>query len=159
VSETPCRAGFSLLEVILATAILLGAAIVLAELASVGRQHADSAEELAAAQLVCRNKLNEILSGATPLKTISGATLQDPTGWLYSVEVDSLGPSGKLPGLAELRVTVAEDVSDDRPARQFTLTRWIRDPRYTPDYEDESAFGTGSPLLDLPRQSIAEGLP
>ena len=53
----------------LATSILLACLIVLGELASVGRRHARDAEQLTAAQLVCRSRLNEILAGAAPLES------------------------------------------------------------------------------------------
>jgi len=126
--KTPDRAGFSLLEVVLAIGILLGAAIVLAELAGVGREHADAAEELAAAQLACETKLNEILISATPAETVQNAVLENPPGWVYSVEIEPLSRFDLPPGLAALSVTVAEYVPDNRPRKQFTLTRWIRDP-------------------------------
>ena len=61
------RSGFSLLEVIMATAILLGCLIVLGDLAAVGRRHARDAEDLTTAQWLCQTKLNEILAGGKKL--------------------------------------------------------------------------------------------
>ena len=63
------RAAFSLLEVMLAAGILLACLIVLGELASVGRRHARDAEQLTAAQLLARSRLNEVLAGAAPLES------------------------------------------------------------------------------------------
>lgn len=158
------RSGFSLMEVLLATAILLGSVIVLGELASMGRQHANSAEELATAQRLCQNKLNEILVGLTspepveaePLEvmlleeeTVGGdeslpATKSDeePT-WMHSVEIEPLGEIG----LVSVRVTVwqteyneEEDDEGIRPGA-FSLVRWMRDP-----FADETeAAGIGAP--------------
>ncbi len=158
--KPPHRAGFSLLEVILAISILLGSAIVLAELASVGRHHAESAEELAAAQLAARTRLGEILSGAAPLEAVHGVVLQNPPGWVYSVELaPPAGPARQL-GLLVLRVTVSRDsASGDsasggtlpadaagrKPRKQFTLTRWIRDP----NFQGEAASTSRWPVSDL----------
>ena len=94
----PNRAAFSLLEVLLATSLLLACAVVLAELANIGRAHAESADELASAQLACQTKLNEILCGATPAATVEKQPLEDMPGWLLSVEITSL----EQPGLAAL---------------------------------------------------------
>ena len=121
------RAGFSLLEVLVATSILLGCTIVLAELAAIGRQHAGSAEDLAIAQLICQTRLNELLARASPLKPVQDEPLEDRPGWVYSVEIDPL----EQPGLAALRVTVSREVPEEQDssrAKQFTLVRWIRDP-------------------------------
>ncbi len=57
------RRGFSLLEVLLATGILIGSSIVLMELATIGMQHAASARDRSHAQLICQTKLNEIVAG------------------------------------------------------------------------------------------------
>lgn len=131
--KPPCRAGFSLLEVVLATAILAASAIVLAELASIGHAHANGAEEMAAVQLACQTKLNEILAGATPAEAVSETTLKDPPGWVYSVEVEPLSRAGFPPGLVEIRVIAARAPAEDgvignRPKKEFTLTHWIHAP-------------------------------
>ena len=145
------RAGFSLLEVLLATGILLGSLIVLGQLAVIGRKHADDAENLTTAQLICQTKLNEILGGASPVRSVEQQPVQGAPGWVYSVEVESLGRRG----LASLRVTVAEDLPESPQAadgprgKPFTLTRWIRDPRQQDltssrsDLPELSPFGQG----------------
>lgn len=57
------RQGFSLLEVIIATAILMGSAVVLSRLAGMGREQAQKARRFAIAQQLCEQTLNEILLG------------------------------------------------------------------------------------------------
>jgi len=123
-------AGFSLMEVLLATSILLGCLIVLGELAYVGRKHAESSQDRSTAQLLCQSKLNELLAGAAPVEPVQSQPLDDRPGWVYSVE---LAPAGRL-GLTAVRVTVAKDdagrgqaLQDGKPPRQFTLVRWARD--------------------------------
>ena len=57
------RYGFSLIEVVLATAVLMGSVIVLARLAGMGRSTANKAELLSLAQLKCEQTLHEIVLG------------------------------------------------------------------------------------------------
>jgi len=136
------RSAFSLMEVLLATSILLASLIVLGQLATVGRMHAHDAETLTTAQLLCQSKLNEILAGVERVRPVEEESIAD--GWVYSVEVTS---AGKL-HLASLRVTVSEDLAEledaaDGPRpKQFTLTRWIRDP----DHQDTASPRSESPL-------------
>lgn len=61
------RAAFSLLEVMLATAMLMGAAVVLSRLAGMGREQAQAARTLDAVQGVCERTLSELLLGLRPL--------------------------------------------------------------------------------------------
>lgn len=146
------RAGFSLLEVIIAAAILLGSLVVLGQLATVGRMHIHDADDLTTAQLLSQSKLNEILAGVELLRSVEDQALVEAPGWVYSVEVE---PLDRL-GLASLRVTVSQDRSeldeDDeaRPAKRFTLTRWIRDP----GQETSSGPDSDSLLLIPPRRNL-----
>lgn len=142
------RTAFSLLEVLLAMSILFGSLIVLGQLATIGREHALDAEDLTTAQLICQTKLNEILAGVTPARSVRKQPVEDALGWAYEVEVQSLDQ----PGLASLTVTVSEDVPEiqqsmeGRPIEQFTLTRWIRDPyRQGPASSGSDAPDLGSP--------------
>jgi hypothetical protein len=116
------------LEVILATSILLACLIVLGELAALGRGHADDAEELTTAQLICRTKLNEILAGVAPAHSADSQQVEEAPGWVYSVNVQPLGRYG----LVSLRITVTRDMDSpegntaEPTGKAFTLTRWMR---------------------------------
>lgn len=137
--KSSCRGGFSLLEVIIAISILLGSAVVLAELASIGRHHVQSAEQMSIAQLKCQTKLNELLAGAAPLEAVQNVPLPDDNGtlpddplsdsaeWVYSVEIEPITGPNQPPGMARLRVTVAQNLAEEEHPKQFTLTHWIRD--------------------------------
>ena len=57
-----------MIEVILATAILLGSVVVLAELAGIGRRQSEKGQKLAQAQQLCEQTLNEVLIGLRPLE-------------------------------------------------------------------------------------------
>jgi len=122
------RAGFSLLEVMLATSILLGCVIVLSELAGIGRQHAAAAEDISTAQWLCQNRLNQIVAGVAPLESVDSAPLDDDPGWLYSVDVEPVGQAG----LEAVRVSVTQDTGGLRPGQTCSLVRWVRDPSYQP---------------------------
>lgn len=126
----PHRGGFSLLEVILATSILLASAIVLLELASIGRAHIESTEDLAAAQRICETRINEILAGVTPLSVVENQPLAEDPDWTITVE---LAPVEKLSSLASLRVSVAREASPGHRAKRYTLVRWIRNAQATPE--------------------------
>lgn len=132
------RTGFSLLEVMLATSILLASLIVLGELASVGRRHARDAEQLTAAQFLCRSRLNEILAGAAPLESQAAGEVPELPGWSWKIQVESLGRYG----LSSVTVTVARvpPATLETPTavggKSFSLTRWIHSP-------DRSLVGAG----------------
>ena len=149
------RAGFSIMEVLLATSILLGCIIVLAELASLGRRHAHSAEDLVNAQLLCEAKLNEILCGAVSAVPVSDEQFEDNINWSYSVDVIPT----EIPGISALVVEVfpsndADSVaseSDSNQVKTCTLVRWIPDTSSSSSEssstsrfsESDSLFGGG----------------
>ena len=123
------RAGFSLMEVLLATAILLGSILVLMELAGIGRHYVQSVEARSTAQMLCQTKLNELLAGIQPLEEIEEQVVEDDPDWMYSVEVL---PVRRLP-LSLLRVTVTQRTLEGttpsirgRP-KSYSLARWVPD--------------------------------
>jgi len=127
------RRGFSLLEVLLASGILLGCLIVLSELASIGRRHVRDAEDLITAERICQTKINEFLAGLQEPVAVEYAEVEDEPGWFYSVETEPV----RQRGLIAVRVTVVRDVAEAGgeafapaagQAQQFTLVRWVRDP-------------------------------
>lgn len=135
------RAGFSLMEVLLATAILLASVMVLMELAGIGRYYVQSVEARSAAQALCLTKLNELLSGAQPLQTIDERTIEDQPDWVYSVEIT---PVRQLP-LAAVRVTVTQQVTEGphplvrgKP-KSCSLVRWVADQRSPRAARDDAA--------------------
>ncbi len=116
------RAGFSLLEVLLAMSILLGSIVVLGELARLGRRNATAARDLTRAQLICQSKLNEMIAGAAPREPVPRMAVEDAPGWLYSVELEPTD----LPKLDALKVSVVQDLPGRKEPIQFSLTRWVR---------------------------------
>jgi general secretion pathway protein I len=120
------RGGFSLLEVLLATAILVGSLVVLSELASIGRIHALVTEDGTTALRICRNKMNEILAGLEPVAAVRQQAVDGEPGWVYSVQTDTV--RGRA-GLVAVRVSVRQEESELGRPLEFAVVRWIRDPK------------------------------
>ena len=120
------------MEVLLATAILLGSIAVLSELAGIGRHYILSVEDHTAAQILCQSKLNEILSGVAPMEEVQQRVLENNPEWIYTVEIYPI----RGIELASLRVTVTKQASDPSiqqirgKPRSFSLVRWIPDPQF-----------------------------
>jgi len=126
------QTGFTLLEVILALAILAGALTVLGELARRSLHNAEVSRATSEAQLLCESKLAEMAAGVTPVNPVVDAPWQSVPdteietndAWFYSVEVDSTG----LDGLLAVCVTLSRDRPVQKGPESVWLTRWIIDP-------------------------------
>jgi type II secretion system protein I len=126
------RSGFSLLEVILALAILAGAVAVLGEVARHGLDTARIARDLTYAQMLCESKMAEITSGIAPVDAVDRAPVDvvsnaTALSWVYSVETEST----EIEGLLAVRVTVTPDLPDERHPIRCSMVRWIQDPNAT----------------------------
>jgi general secretion pathway protein I len=126
----PRRHAFSLLEILLALAILGGSLAVLSQVVGTGADSAGSARDLSLARLICQAKLAEtLLNGVTPT-TIPSTPVASPdssslTPFFYAVDV---APAA-LDGMLAIRVSVeAQDPDGGPPVATFSLTRWIIDP-------------------------------
>ncbi len=124
------RRGFSLLEILLALAILGGSMAVLSQIASTGVDAAREARDLSMARIICQSKLSEaMLTGTTPVSIttapVASIDSQSLTEFVYSVEV----MPGQLDGLLSIRVQVdALDSDSGTPLVSFSLVRWMIDP-------------------------------
>lgn len=125
--------GFSLLEIVLALAILGGSLAVLSQIAELGTTAALEARELAACRIQCQAKLSETLLDAAagiapqsvfdvPLASFDSNSIG---AYTYTLEVRP----APLEGLLALRVSVqALSGAGEAPRATFTLHRWIVDP-------------------------------
>ena len=102
------RPGFSLLEVMLATTVLLGSVIVLSHISFVGTAPMNAAQQDAAAQLVRQARMNEMLAGALPIEEVSHEAIPELPGWGLTVKVQSASQSGLL----AIEVTAAEQPAE-----------------------------------------------
>ena len=74
ISRRAPRAAMTLLEVILALAILAGSLAVLGELTRQGMHNAEAARAESEAQLLCESKLAEIAAGIAPPEAVTSAS-------------------------------------------------------------------------------------
>ncbi len=137
----PCR-GLSLLEIIVALAVLTGTAALLAQMVSLGVKHAECSREITEAQTVAHNLLNELLADLRPWD--ASASLQPVDAWSdwdYVLQVEPVG----VGDLVAVTVTVARRTEEDASStsspvessdqalvtspRQYHLTRWVTRPQ------------------------------
>lgn len=120
------RRGLSLLEVMLALAILGGSLTAIGMLVRLGSRAAVEARELTNAQLLCESKLAEITAGLLPLEPGGpwNFDLPEQADWVYFVDVEPL----PTPGMVAVTVTVAQDSGNTQLPRFFSLVRWMQDP-------------------------------
>jgi hypothetical protein len=152
-SQSTKKKAFSILEVILALAILTGAIAVLGEIGHFGFRNAKASQDLTRAQLLCESKMAEFTSGVSIPQAVQGVAFdtidQDSNmPWVYSVDMDQVA---NQEGLIALRVTVTQNLPGAQRPLSFSLTRWIIDPTITSaastDSTQESttsASGTGT---------------
>ncbi len=138
--------GFSLLEVILALAILAGALAVLGEASRLALKNAEIARDTTRAQMLCESKLAEIVTGAILPDPVDSMPFDETTtdsldpsepGWLYSIEQEPTDEDG----LIAVRVTVGRDLPEARHPVRFSLVRWMADPNATTS-SDSDQMGT-----------------
>jgi prepilin-type N-terminal cleavage/methylation domain-containing protein len=129
VRRRKARRGLSLLEVIVAIAILGGAMAVIANLVFIGSKAAADIRWTSDAQILCDTKMAELSAGVMPLQSIGFTTVVENPVWVYSVDIGST----TVNGLLSATVTVQEAQSATSNPKQFTLMRWLPDPDYEPE--------------------------
>lgn len=120
------RRGLSLLEVILAIAILGGALATIGELVRIGARNAAIARDLTTAQIYCETKMSEVAAGAVDLSLSGSEPLDEAGEWLCAIETAALDQQQ----LIAVTVTVSQDPDQFPRPVSFTLTRWMIDPAY-----------------------------
>jgi len=124
------RGAFSLLEMILALALLGTSLGILSQVALTGTDAATEAEHLSQARLIAQSRLAEILStGITPAAVPPSPTASmdsaSTTAFQYQVDV----APAPMDGLLAIRVGVeALDEDGGEPLARYSLTRWMIDP-------------------------------
>jgi general secretion pathway protein I len=120
------RCGMSLLEVILAIAILGGALAVIGQLLRIGSRNAAMARDLTMAQLYCETKVNEILVGSILPEAISDVELDETSAkgeWLYKIE--TMGTD--TPGVIVVTVTVGQNPNVITRPVSYSISRMMID--------------------------------
>ena len=132
------RQGLSLMEVIIALAILGLALAAIGELIRVGAHNAEASRKRTTAQLLCENKLAEIKAGwlgqsstlptgqmmrPQPVGPVEFEPHETDQPWMYTVNVEP----GETEGLLVVEVIVEEVTEAYRPLR-YSLVMWMIDP-------------------------------
>ena len=116
------RPGMSLMEVILALAIMLLALVAIARLVDVGLDRSLDARFQTRATLLAESKLAEVEAGAVPIQGGSAGTFEHDPDWDWSTESLPYGP----PDLYQVTVRVTRTATG-RPF-EVSLTQLIIDP-------------------------------
>lgn len=118
--------GLSLLEVIIATAILAGSGLVLFSIIGMGSKYALRAEEITYAHHFAQTVLDEWQASPSAIGTEQTGTLEEAPQWSFRIESQNLDD----PGLATVTVEIFQSLdaagasSSEEPIYQ--LTRWVR---------------------------------
>lgn len=131
--RTAHRAAVSLLEAILALAIMGTSLALLAQVMDAGVDAGREAHELAACRVVCQRRLSELLlnvdAGVVPVASVGTAVSDFADPSTRTMMCDIAVMPGALNGLTQVRVTIHSVGGDGMtPIASCSLTRWIVDP-------------------------------
>jgi general secretion pathway protein I len=137
------RSGLSLLEVILALAILAMSVAVLSQITKQATDNGLMARRLATAQMLCDSKMSEVLAGAIPLTSNSWTQITDmpQSGtWYYQIQTTNT----ERPDMIGVRLSVTDqpDSTTENP-ELFHIVRWMIDPNLGLDALPESTASAG----------------
>lgn len=128
------RGGLSLLEVLLAIAILGGAMVVISQLLNLGYRSAIEARLRTEAALLCDTKMAELAAGVIPLSGSTGEVIEENPNWNYSVSVENASQVGLL----AVTVTVAQNNAANQSPMSLSIVRLLPDPDYDPTATEAS---------------------
>jgi type II secretory pathway pseudopilin PulG len=133
------RSGISLLEVVIALAIFLGATTVIGQLVATGSQAAIGAQLKAEAARRCETVMSEAIAGVIPLEPTGEIAFEDDPLWTWNLDVKEAPVADML--LIKARVT--RQIRAGQPPATMELSRWIRDPALWTQSTVESTSSSG----------------
>ncbi len=140
----PRRHGFTLLEIILSLAILAGSLAALGEVLRLATVNGQMARDETQAQILASSVMDELLSGARSIESVSSSPADSDTDppWIYSIDLEQTDHQE----LVLARVRVEQELPAEKQPAHFELTRWLPNPDYTPATtgEDTSTSSTSS---------------
>jgi prepilin-type N-terminal cleavage/methylation domain-containing protein len=144
--------GFSLLEIILALAILAGSLAALGEVMRLADQNAALTRDESEAQILAASVMDELISGARQLMAVTRTPFMYDTEpqWLYSIAIEQTG----YDQLVAVRILVEQDVDARLQPARFELVRWLPNPDYVPP---ETASSTASSATSAGSSSTGSG--
>jgi prepilin-type N-terminal cleavage/methylation domain-containing protein len=156
-SANKSRRGISLLEVVLALAILAVASAYLAQSMNIAAINALRAENQTQAENIAESVMNQVVAGVLSTQSVSwvaysnpnpfgsAAVLNSDSQWMYTIS----SFSSEVQGMIAVQISVNEIINgqaDDGKA-DYTVTRWIIDPSLgldTPPAEDSSTTSSST---------------
>ena len=123
-SKVTWYAAFTLLEMVLALSLFLGAVVVLAQIVWNGQRAAIQSRLRTEAAFRCESKIAELLSGAERFQSHQQVSFPDDPRWTWT----SLIAPGKYPELLHLKVTVHHRGNNPAANADYSLDRLTRDP-------------------------------
>ena len=144
--------GLSLVEVVLAMAILAMAMVMLSQLVRLGLRAAGEARDVTRGQLLAESIMSEVAAGITPAESVQQVPVDLEPGWLVSIEVQTTMQDGLLQV-----VVVTERDSDSQNKARFQLSRWMRDPSLPLPTDDASLEEEGNANTFLDSSSSTRG--
>lgn len=123
VDQRRAVAAFTLLEIILALAILAGAIAVLGEVMSIAGRSASDAQAEAHAQLLASSMMDELLAGSVEMTNSNRQTLQTESAipWVCTVTISDT----TMVGLMSVEVLVEQDIEEQFRPVKYRLIRWV----------------------------------
>jgi prepilin-type N-terminal cleavage/methylation domain-containing protein len=151
----PLSSGFSLLEIILALAILAGSLAALGEVMRLADQNAALTRDESEAQILAASVMDELISGARQLMAVTRTPFMYDTEpqWLYSIAIEQTG----YEQLVAVRILVEQDVDPKLQPARFELVRWLPNPDYVPPETASSTSSTSSTSSSTSAGGAASG--
>jgi len=130
---------FSLLEVILATAIIAASSMVLLRLISTGTQHQRRGERRATAQMICQSLIDQMMINPELQQSVEDQAVEGHPDWKYTTQIEPT----EHQGLIRVRIRAAEAPVNIQRTRNdgdydFELVRWMRTEERMDDSDSES---------------------
>jgi len=147
--------GFSLLEVVLALAILAGALAALGEVMRLADVNAAAATNESQAEMLAESVMSQLLVGARPLTAVNGADLgiEAEPPWVLSIALEDT----EFKELVAVRVRVAQQLAPQLQPAHCDLVRWFPNPDYLPVATQQST--TSSDASSTSSSSSASSSP
>ena len=146
------RRGLSLLEVMLAIAILGGSMAAVGELIRLGSRAATRSRDVNRAQIHCASIMAEVTAGIRLPESTGLTQVEYDVEWLYAIETF---PIETQPGLISVRVTVQQNTQSARPV-YVSLVRWIPDPAMIAEAEAEEDALDAEAAAEAEAQAAAD---
>ena len=141
----PCcrrRGGLTMLEVILALAILGLALAAISQLVSIGARAAIESRNLTRAQIIAESIMAELAAEIIPVEPVDRLPVPNDPNWVYSTLVEGT----EQPGLVAVHVVVEQYEQTGMYPLRFVVTRWMVDPEFVAEAEEGVVEPVGSDL-------------